>query len=97
MPCISQFCRWLDLSQHKYDKIKNKPSRYKLVGRFDYKGIVCNDIPTDDYEGIVVDYWAIPLSNWSLAVIIQMPFTSVAGAAVIHRNINAKYAKRLLI
>lgn len=65
--CTNPFCRWFGLSQYKYQDIKNKPSRYKLVGRMDKKSIQCNDIPISEYEGIVVDNWVTPLSNWSLA------------------------------
>lgn len=50
----SPFCRWFGLPQHKYQEIKNKPSRYKLVGKIDSKSIKCNEVPTDDYDGIVL-------------------------------------------
>jgi hypothetical protein len=65
--CTCPFCRWFGLSQYKYEKIKSKPSRYKLAGGIDSKKIVCNDVVTDDYEGIVIDNMNKPLSNWSLA------------------------------
>lgn len=65
--CTSPFCRWHGMQQHKYDNIKNKPSRYKLVGSIDNKSIKCNDISTDDHEGIVTDNWVTPVSNWSLS------------------------------
>lgn len=65
--CTSPFCRWFGLPQHKYQEIKNKSSRYKLVGKIDSKSIKCNEVPTDDHDGIVIDNWVSPLSNWSLA------------------------------
>lgn len=65
--CTNPFCKWFGLPQYKYEDIKSKPSRYKLVGKIDSKSIKCNDIPTNEHEGIVIDNWVTPLSNWSLA------------------------------
>lgn len=65
--CTSPFCRWFGLPQHRYQEIKNKPSRYKLGGNADNKSIKCNEIPTEDHNGILIDNTVSPLSNWSLA------------------------------
>lgn len=37
--CTNPFCRWFGLTQHKYEDIKGKPSRYKLVGNIEYYGL----------------------------------------------------------
>lgn len=65
--CTNPFCKWFGLPQHKFNDIKNKPSRYKLVGEKILKRINCNEVLTKDTDGIVINNYITPLSNWSLA------------------------------
>ena len=37
--CTNPFCKWFGLPQHKFADVKNKPSRYKLVGEKNLKRI----------------------------------------------------------
>lgn len=69
--CINPFCKWFGLPQHKYNNVKNKPSRYKLVGEKNLKRINCNEVSTKEIDGIVIKNYVTPLSNWSVALEIK--------------------------
>ena len=67
--CNSTFCKWYALPQRKYEDIKNKPSRYKLVSaksNSDDTALACNDIPSDISFGLVLNNNTSTISNWSI-------------------------------
>jgi hypothetical protein len=64
--CINPFCRNFGLPQHRYENIKNKPSRYKMESGGNRK-FICNDVKTNSESGIVIKHKPAALSNWSAA------------------------------
>lgn len=69
--CTNPFCKWFGLSQHKYNDVKNKPSRYKLAGKKNLKAIKCNEVSIKGADGIVIQNYVSPLSNWTVALEIK--------------------------
>jgi hypothetical protein len=70
--CYNPFCKWYGLPQKKYENVKSKPSRYRLVSRAKDNGIVfasfqCNDLSDTDYNGTTFNHTNEPISNWSVA------------------------------
>ncbi len=66
--CNNPFCKWFGLPQQKFDNVKSKPSRYKLVGGGEErKRITCNDDVIKDTAGISMNCTAETVSNWSIA------------------------------
>lgn len=63
--CANPFCKWYGQSQLRYEAIKNKPSRYKLVTQGER--IQCNSIGNDNFYGIVLENTTDTISNWSVA------------------------------
>lgn len=64
--CADPFCRHFGLPQYKFDHLKSKPSRYKIMGSEGDKRLYCNVIP-DGSDGIVSDTQTLLSSNWSFA------------------------------
>jgi len=75
--CNNTFCKWYGQSQHKYENIKSKPSRYKLVSANDSEDstIHCNDITYDTTSGVVLGNKTSTISNWSISEEIKRLIT----------------------
>ena len=69
--CNNPFCKWYGLPQVKYENIKSKPSRYKIVSSdFDNSSdrlLFCNDIPDPSVPGISLKNYTMAISNWAVA------------------------------
>ncbi|WP_138417530.1 insertion element protein [Aquibacillus sediminis] len=67
--CDNPFCKWHGKPQVRYDDVKYKPSRYKLVGNAERKNqaIVCNPDPLRPHIGMTLNCNTKPYSNWSIA------------------------------
>ncbi|MFC0213802.1 insertion element protein [Paenibacillus chartarius] len=67
--CTDPFCKWFGLPQQRFETVKNKPSRYKLIGSLKHgsQSIVCNPDPIRTGVGMTWDSTTQPLSNWSIA------------------------------
>jgi len=64
--CINPFCHNFGKEQTRYEKIKGKPSRYKITGTSKgHKGLECNHNPVG--TGITLNCNVNPISNWSIA------------------------------
>jgi transposase-like protein len=76
--CCNTFCKWYGLPQKKFDEVKSKPSRYKMVSsrsNSDDTSIHCNDILIDTSFGTVLGNNTSTISNWSLAEEIKRLIT----------------------
>jgi transposase-like protein len=67
--CTDPFCKWFGLPQTRFETVKHKPSRYKLIGSRKYgsQSIACNHDPVSPTVGVVTNSTTQPLSNWSIA------------------------------
>ena len=72
--CSNPFCESFGLSQERFEKIKNKPSRYKLVGSKSgskhkrTKFFLCNELPiVTKLPKAVLGCQNLALSNWAIA------------------------------
>ncbi|GMA60319.1 insertion element protein [Alicyclobacillus fastidiosus] len=67
--CTNPFCKWFGRPQERFETVKHKPYRYKLVGsdKSESKSIVCNPDPTGSTIGMTWNCYSGPLSNWSVA------------------------------
>ena len=67
--CNNPFCKWIGLPQERFESIKGKPSRYKMVGvrSSTSRGIVCNDDVIKATQGISMNCTTETVSNWSVA------------------------------
>jgi transposase-like protein len=66
--CLNPYCESFGLPQVKYQSVKGKPSRYKLVGASYNKGIHCNDNPLPSKsDKSTLGCTSSVLSNWSIA------------------------------
>lgn len=66
--CTNHYCKWFNQQQMRFDKVRNKPFRYKLVGGKNYdKRIFCNPDPTGNTDGTTFNCQSTTLSNWSIA------------------------------
>ena len=63
------FCKWNGLPQKKFESIKGKPSRYKMVGIRSgaSRGIICNEDVIKTTQGISMNCKTETVSNWSVA------------------------------
>jgi len=65
--CTNLYCGWFGLPQKRFEAVKSKPFRYKLVGsNNDGKAIECNPDPKNP-NGFVGGCFTTPMSNWSVA------------------------------
>lgn len=70
--CTNHYCKWFNKQQIRFDKVKSKPFRYKLIGGKDYsKNIICNPDPTGNIDKATLNCYSTTLSNWSIAEEIQ--------------------------
>lgn len=67
--CDNPFCKWHGAPQYKYEEVKYKPSRYKLIGSEERRNqaIICNPDPIRPNIGITLSCNTKPYSNWSIA------------------------------
>ena len=67
--CTDPFCKWFGKDQERFEKIKNKPSRYKLSGstKSRSKVLVCNPDPIQTNVGTISDIHSFTYSNWSIS------------------------------
>lgn len=67
--CTDPFCKWFGRNQERFEKVPNKPSRYRLSGSEKYKSksIICNPDPIQPDVGMVSKVSSFPYSNWSIA------------------------------
>ena len=69
--CNNPFCKWYGLPQVKYENIKSKPSRYKIVassrGSTADRLLQCNDVSDSHLPGVVSANYTSLISNWSVA------------------------------
>lgn len=64
--CTEPYCKWYGQPQIRFDKIKNKPYRYKLGSNNEQKRFDCNPDPYNSF-GAVLGCYTAALSNWSIA------------------------------
>lgn len=64
--CINPFCKWFGQPQTRFTSVKNKPYRYKLIGKEGHKSIQCNCDPISPNQGMTLNCTSTPYSNWSL-------------------------------
>ncbi len=67
--CTNPFCKWFGRPQERFESVKHKPYRYKLVGsdKSESKSIFCNPDPTGSTIGMTWNCYSGPISNWSVA------------------------------
>lgn len=69
--CINPFCKWFGQPQTRFTTVKNKPYRYKLIGKVEHKSIQCNCDPIYPNRGMTFNCTTTPYSNWSIAQEIE--------------------------
>ena len=77
--CYNPFCRNYGLPQTRYEAIKNKPYRYKIVGTSGGEStsrIYCNDIEKIKTHGLSIENTSDTVSNWSVAEEIKRLITN---------------------
>lgn len=88
--CSNPFCDNYGKNQFQYDKIPNKPNRYKLSGGgISDKVINCNNIPESN-KNKTLDYYTTVYSNWSIAEEIKRLITI---NSVVDYNLEYKFHK----
>lgn len=74
--CTNPFCQFYGLPQHRYEALKYKPSRYRLIGAKGGKlsktnlyqaQLRCNQVEDIDLEGVSLENETNMVSNWSVA------------------------------
>ncbi|MDM5188045.1 insertion element protein [Bacillus sp. DX4.1] len=67
--CTNPFCKWFGETQKRFEDLKYKPSRYKIVGsaKHNTQAIQCNPDPTGSKLGTTWNCTCVPYSNWSVA------------------------------
>ena len=75
--CNNPFCKWFGMPQQKFENVKSKPSRYKIVGVRSgvSRGLACNEDVVKDTEGISMNCITESVSNWSIAEEIKRLIT----------------------
>jgi transposase-like protein len=69
--CINPFCKWFGQPQTRFSSVKNKPYRYKLIGKEGHKSIQCNCDPIYPNRGMALNCTTTPYSNWSMVQEIE--------------------------
>lgn len=65
--CTNPYCSWFGLPQKRFETVKNKPFRYKLIGsNNDGKAVECNPDP-ENLNGTAGGCFITPVFNWSVA------------------------------
>ncbi|MCI3923558.1 insertion element protein [Paenibacillus sp. TRM 82003] len=67
--CDNPFCKWYGMNQHRFEEVKHKPSRYKLVSTKNGRDtkLQCNHDPVRPGVGSVWECQTPVYSNWSAA------------------------------
>jgi transposase-like protein len=77
--CTSPFCKWFSLQQLEFDKVKGKPSRYRLTGepKENKQRLRCNPDPLRSPSSYTtLNCTSGTLSNWSAAEEIKRSATN---------------------